>query len=80
VSLNLHLNGQERYFAGLEQGSPLSALVQELGLKPDRVAIERNGEIAARNQWDATPLHDGDKLELVHFVGGGSFAQGFGRL
>jgi thiamine biosynthesis protein ThiS len=41
-------------------------------MKPDRVAIELNREIVPRNQWPLTPLHDGDRLEIVHFVGGGS--------
>ena len=41
-------------------------------MKPDRVAIELNREIVPREQWSQTPLHDGDRLEIVHFVGGGS--------
>jgi len=41
-------------------------------MKPDRVAIELNREIVPREQWPETPLHDGDRLEIVHFVGGGS--------
>ena len=50
----------------------LSALVEQLGMKPDRVAIELNREIAPRDQWAKTVLHDGDSLEIVHFVGGGA--------
>jgi thiamine biosynthesis protein ThiS len=46
-------------------------------MKPDRVAIELNREIVPRDQWPQTPLHDGDRLEIVHFVGGGS---GYARL
>jgi len=40
-------------------------------MKPDRVAIERNRDIVPRDQWDAVSLQEGDRLEIVHFVGGG---------
>jgi len=50
----------------------LSALVQRLGMKPDRVAIELNRQIVPRDEWSKTQLRDGDRLEIVHFVGGGS--------
>ena len=38
----------------------------------DRVAVERNREIAARSTWDATLIQPDDRLEVVHFVGGGT--------
>jgi thiamine biosynthesis protein ThiS len=41
-------------------------------MKPDRVAVELNLEIVPRSQWETTALKNGDKLEVVHFVGGGS--------
>ena len=50
----------------------LSALVDQLGMKSDRIAIELNREIVPRDQWPHTRLADGDQLEIVHFVGGGS--------
>jgi sulfur carrier protein len=68
--MKLHINGEERSF-----DSPvptLSALVGALGMKPDRVAIELNRDIVPRERWAETRLNDGDKLEMVHFVGGGS--------
>jgi thiamine biosynthesis protein ThiS len=40
-------------------------------MKPDRVAVELNRELIPRDQWPSTRLSDGDKLEIVHFVGGG---------
>jgi sulfur carrier protein len=43
-----------------------------LGLKNDRVAIEQNGEIISRSAWESVPIQAGDKLEIVHFVGGGA--------
>jgi sulfur carrier protein len=50
----------------------LHALVEQLGMKSDRVAIELNREIVPRERWPQTPLREGDRLEIVHFVGGGS--------
>ena len=40
-------------------------------MKGDRVAVELNREIVSRAQWAETSLKDGDRLEIVHFVGGG---------
>jgi len=40
-------------------------------MKGDRVAVELNREIVSRAQWSGTQLKDGDRLEIVHFVGGG---------
>lgn len=66
--LELTINGQPRQFAG-----PLSVaqLVDRLELAGKRVAIERNGEIVARSQFNETPLKHGDQLEIVVAVGGG---------
>jgi thiamine biosynthesis protein ThiS len=69
--MKLHINGDERVFLQPEPFM-LAALVDALGMKPDRVAVELNREIVPRNLWPETPLHDGDRLEIVHFVGGGS--------
>jgi thiamine biosynthesis protein ThiS len=55
----------------------LAALVEMLGMKPDRVAIELNREIVPRERWGQTQLQDADALEIVHFVGGGGFADTF---
>ncbi|MHB1022961.1 MAG: sulfur carrier protein ThiS [Acidobacteriaceae bacterium] len=70
-SLSLVLNGQNRNFAELTEGATLDQLVTALGLKGDRVAVEHNGEIVPRADWPKAKLTTGDKLELVHFVGGG---------
>ena len=66
--MNLTINGESQVFSA----ETLAALVEQLGMKADRVAIELNREIVAREQWPETRLHDGDRLEIVHFVGGGS--------
>ena len=65
--MNLIINGDERRLSA----QTLSALVEELGMKSDRVAIELNREIVHKEQWPQTLLQDGDRLEIVHFVGGG---------
>jgi thiamine biosynthesis protein ThiS len=65
----LHINGEQR---DLPDGLTVAALVAQLGMKPDRVAVELNLEIVPRANWEATTLKTGDKLEVVHFVGGGS--------
>jgi thiamine biosynthesis protein ThiS len=68
--MKLHINGEEKTF---DSAAPtLAALVESLGMKPDRVAVELNRDIIPRDRWPDTPLKDGDRLEVVHFVGGGS--------
>jgi thiamine biosynthesis protein ThiS len=65
----LIINAEPRNFP---DGLTLSALIAQLGMKADRVAVELNLEIVPRERWEATTLKDGDKLEIVHFVGGGN--------
>ncbi len=67
--MQLIINGEERSFGEL---ASLAALVEELGIKGDRVAVELNREIVPRPRWPETPLRTGDRLEIVHFVGGGA--------
>ena len=43
-----------------------------LGLKSDRIAVELNGEIVPRSTWNETGISTGDRIEIVHFVGGGA--------
>jgi thiazole synthase len=66
--LTLTVNGEPRRSAA----ATLAALVAELGLKPEKVAVERNGVIVPRSTLGEVALADGDTLEIVHFVGGGS--------
>jgi sulfur carrier protein len=65
------LNGQTREFARLASPAHLQDLIADLELKGDRVAVELNGNIVPRAEWTSTALADGDRLEIVHFVGGG---------
>ncbi|MGA2905960.1 MAG: sulfur carrier protein ThiS [Candidatus Korobacteraceae bacterium] len=66
--MRLSVNGKEQTFAA---PLTLAQLIEQLGMKGDRVAVELNREIVSRAQWPATALNDGDHLEIVHFVGGG---------
>jgi sulfur carrier protein len=66
--LRITVNGAEQLF-----DAPLTVvqLVERLNLAGKRIAVERNGEIVPRSQFAATPLADGDRLEVVVAVGGG---------
>jgi thiazole synthase len=65
--INLTVNGEPRRTSA----PTIAALVVELGLKPEKVAVERNGTIVPRSTLAEAALGDGDMLEIVHFVGGG---------
>lgn len=69
--MNVIVNGQERQFPELAGEAKLSHLIEILGFKEDRVAVEHNGTIVSRATWNDAQVRNGDKLEIVHFVGGG---------
>ncbi len=66
--MELTINGEPRRF-----DAPISVaqLLQNLGLDARKVALERNLEIVPRSAFETTTLGDGDKIEIVHFIGGG---------
>jgi thiamine biosynthesis protein ThiS len=64
----IHLNGESKE---VPENLSLAALLEWLKLPGDRVAVEHNLDIVPRYRWDQTPIQAGDKLEVVHFVGGG---------
>ena len=68
VPLTLTVNGEPRR----SSAATVAELVAELGLRPEKVAVERNGTIVPRSTLAEAALADGDVLEIVHFVGGGS--------
>lgn len=72
MSLTVIFNGQSRTFDALPATTTLDQLLLELSLKADRIAVEHNGEIAPRASWSNTQVNPGDKLEVIHFVGGGA--------
>ena len=67
--MKLQINGEDRDFGS---NLSLSSLIEQLGMKQDRVAVELNRAIVPREQWPETKLTEGDRLEIVHFVGGGA--------
>ncbi len=66
--MQLTVNGETRTFEGV---ADVAALVAELGLNTKKVAVERNLEIVPRSAYTVTALMDGDRIEIVHFIGGG---------
>lgn len=66
--ITVRVNGESQNIA---EGSTLNDLLVRLAFRLDRVAVERNREIVARERWTETALQAGDQLEIVHFVGGG---------
>ena len=65
--MQLTVNGEDREV----KASDLAGLIAELGLDGRKVAVERNLAIVPRSLHGSTPLQDGDRIELVQFVGGG---------
>jgi sulfur carrier protein len=65
---SISVNGEHRRVAA---GTTIALLVQELGLDPGRVAVERNLEVVPRATLTEVQVEDGDDYEIVHFVGGG---------
>jgi sulfur carrier protein len=66
--LSIIVNGKE---AQISEGAAIRDLVESLGLTPQRLAVELNGRIVRRAEWDSTRIAEGDKVEIVQFVGGG---------
>jgi thiazole synthase len=62
------INGEHRR---VPAGTSLAQLIAEVGLDPQRVAVERNLEIVPRSTFSQVQVEDGDTYEIVHFVGGG---------
>lgn len=64
----LEINGKQREVA---ESRSLFGLIEDLSLAPERLAVELNGQVVRRADWQDTTLNDGDRVEIVHFVGGG---------
>jgi thiazole synthase len=69
MTLSVTINGEERQLSG-----PVNVreLLAGLGLDPAKIAVERNLEIVPRSQYDVVMVAKGDRLEIVHFIGGGN--------
>ena len=66
--MQVYVNGELKELGGTHS---LSDLVAQLDLPVARIAIELNREVVRRNDWSSTMLREGDRIEIVHFVGGG---------
>ena len=66
--MRVQVNGESRE---VDPGSTLGVLLQQLGLSARPVAVERNAQIVPRAAHQDTVLTEGDRLEIVQFVGGG---------
>ena len=66
--INITLNGEPREVPGEIR---LDSLLELFSLPNQRVAIEMNGDVVRRPDWPRQIVNDGDKIEVVHFVGGG---------
>ena len=67
--MRVHVNGESKE---LENGLSLYSLIEQLELPTQRIAVELNREVVRKSEWPITSLNDGDRIEIVHFVGGGS--------
>jgi len=66
--MRVFVNGDEKDFSS---GISLAELIDQLDLPATRIAIELNREVVRRSDWGSTMLKDDDRIEIVHFVGGG---------
>ncbi len=66
--MDILINGESR---PVDEGVSVAVLIDSLGLARDRVAVERNRQIVRRQDWEQIRLAPDDRLEIVHFVGGG---------
>ena len=66
--MQLHVNGERRE---VPDDLSVEELIRHLNLTPERVAIELNRSVVRRAEWAATTLSENDRVEIVHFVGGG---------
>ena len=67
--MRVEVNGETKDVA---DGLSLARLVEELRLAPERLAVELNRTVVRRADWPDIKLSEGDRVEIVHFVGGGS--------
>jgi sulfur carrier protein len=66
--LQIQINGESQE---VSDGLQLAELISHLKLRADQVAIELNHQVVRRAAWEATTLRPDDRVEIVHFVGGG---------
>jgi thiazole synthase len=68
ATISITVNGQGRFVGA---GRTIAAMLESIGLNPSKVAVERNLEVVPRSSLGTIIVNEGDKFEIVHFVGGG---------
>ena len=68
VIMTIFINGEARE---LDDGLTVAAMLDALELPKQRVAIELNRRVVRKQEWESTAVADNDRVEVVHFVGGG---------
>ena len=68
ATMKLEINGEIKC---VPASANIRELLENLGIKPDRIAVELNRAIIRRRDWDDTAVKDLDRIEIVQFVGGG---------
>ena len=66
--MTIFINGEARE---LDDGLTVAAMLDALELPKQRVAIELNRQVIRKQEWESTAVSSGDRVEVVHFVGGG---------
>ena len=74
--MRIQVNGEPRE---VDENLSLPELIASLSLKPEQIAVELNQKVIRRLEWPRTTLRDDDKIEIVHFVGGGGGWTAAGR-
>jgi sulfur carrier protein len=66
--MNIVVNGEKK---NIEKQLNLHELLKKLDLPDERIAVELNKQVVRKKDWDSTKVNDADKIEIIHFVGGG---------
>lgn len=66
--MKIHINGEQKLITG---GETLSTYMENADYPLENIIVELNGQIVKKNKWDISKLADGDRIEIVVFVGGG---------
>jgi sulfur carrier protein len=66
-AMNITVNGRNESISS----DSIMAYIREKGMNPKALVVELNGQVVVADRWDQTPLCEGDRLELLSFVGGG---------
>ena len=74
-SLTLTINGEQRTIRDLAMSAPLEAVLASLKVRREMVAVALNDVIVPRAHWDKTFVFAEDRIEIVHFVGGGRLSR-----